>query len=718
MKPHKSKSNKLDPARLKSEIAKFMLKNPGKLYTARQILNKIKLKNSKPAVHEALLRLTEEKLLIGLKEDRFKLADNVKSHHKAPQKEFTGYVDMTKTGAAYIICENLVEDVYVPAKYLNGAMNKDYVKIQLLQITNRRRPEAEVVEVITRSSTQFIGTLKQHGKQFYVDPDGMYNDFTIYIKHEDIQDGIVGDKVVVRILTWPGNKRKSAEGEVVQILGKSGQSDIEMKTILINQGFELEFPDDVLAELKQISDKIQIHDIESRLDMRSVMTITIDPEDAKDFDDALSFRELEDGHVEIGIHIADVSHYVKPGTALDKDAFKRSTSVYLVDRVLPMLPEKLSNELCSLRPKEDKLTFSVIVTMDSSYKIVKTWIGRTIIHSDHRYSYEDAQKVMDAGEGPHADMLLKMNKIAVQYREQRFKDGAIGFESDEIRFRLDEEGVPIEVFIKERKETHLLIEEFMLMANKATAEFMAKRDGNKEVPFIYRIHDLPDMDKLRNFAAYAREMGYHKIKMQTPKEIAHSLNELTKAARTDEQFKLLEPLAIRTMAKAEYSPNNIGHYGLGFEHYSHFTSPIRRYSDVIAHRIIFENLDTITRFKKEELEFQCRHISLQERKAMDAERESTKYKQVEYMERFIGQVFEGRVSGMIDKGLFVELTANKCEGLIPFSNLSEPFYIEENRLKAKGMVSGREIKIGELLSVRVIDTNLERREIEFDLADD
>jgi ribonuclease R len=718
MKSKTNKSGKLEAHRLRSEIARFMIKNPDKSYNARQLQSKLKLKNTKSSIEDALRRLSEEKLIRLTKDEKYQLVQDARIHRKPVNKVFRGYVDMTKSGAAYIICDNLQEDVYVPARFLNGAMNKDYVQIELFQISNRRRPEGEVKQIIQRSSNQFIGSLKMHGKQYYIDPDGIYQDFTIFIDHQHIQKAEIGDKVVVRVLEWPGDKRKNATGEVIDILGKAGQSDIEMKTILINQGFELEFPEAVMQQVEKIRTAITEDDIAERRDMRDVLTITIDPEDAKDFDDALSWRKLPNGKTEIGVHIADVSHYVLPGTPLDRDAFRRSTSVYLVDRVLPMLPEKLSNELCSLRPNEDKLTFSVIFQFGEEGQMEDSWIGRTVIHSDRRFTYEEAQTIIDGTEDSYSNMILELNTIANKLREERFAAGTIGFESEEVRFRLDPDGVPLEVFVKERKAAHMLIEEFMLLANKVTAIFMAGRDESREVPFIYRIHDLPDMDRLRDFANFAKELGFKSMRLQTPEQIATSLNELAKMARQDDRFKMLEPMAIRTMAKAAYSPDNIGHYGLAFSHYTHFTSPIRRYSDVIAHRILFDNLMDIKRYPKEELEFQCRHISLQERKAMDAERESVKYKQVEFIEKFIGKVFDGRISGMIDKGIFVELVDNKCEGLVPFSNMSEPYHIEESRLKARGLVSGTVLKIGDIIAVRVVDTNLEKREIELDMIED
>jgi ribonuclease R len=484
---------------------------------------------------------------------------------------------------------------------------------------------------------------------------------------------------------------------------------------LINTGFNIEFPEDVLAETAKIKDDIA-SEVSKRRDFRDITTFTIDPHDAKDFDDALSYRVLENGNTEVGIHIADVTHYILPDTALDKEAYLRSTSVYLVDRVCPMLPEKLSNELCSLRPNEDKLTFSAVFTFNEKNDIVEKWFGKTIIHSDRRFAYEEAQLILEAGEGDFVDELIKLNQIAYHLRKKRFKNGAINFETEEVKFRLDEHGVPIEVYVKERKDTNLLIEDFMLLANKEVATYMAKKDPAAEIPYIYRIHDVPNMDKLENFALFAREMGV-KMNLDTPKNIAKSFDDLIKKAEKDENLKILMPIAIRTMAKAEYSSYNIGHYGLAFEYYSHFTSPIRRYSDVLAHRILFENLTKIKRFDKERLEDQCKYISKQERKAADAERESIKYKQVEYMKNHVGEEFDGIVSGMLERGIFVEIKGMMAEGMVPFERMSESFEVESSRLRAKGMRTGKIYKMGDSVRVRILKADMEKKQIEMGLAD-
>lgn len=726
----KKKKNKTDgrseAKKLKSTLAKTFIQNPDTMFDAKDLIQKLNVTQNKDSVNFALTKLVEEGLISTAKGEKFKLVSRQKGKDKTSErpsrrtqrgggKVYEGRVDMTKSGAGYMVCDELKEDVYVPARFMHGALNGDTAKFEVMHMSNRRRPEGEVVEVTKRSTENFIGSLYQRGKRYIVIPDGLYNDFEIFIDHEALNNATHGDKVVVKVTTWPGKKRVSAEGRVIEVFGKSGSSDIEMKTILVNQGFDLEFPPEVMEESEAISTDIPESEIMTRRDMRKVTTFTIDPETAKDFDDAISIRRMENGSLEIGIHIADVSYYVKPGTALDKDAFRRSTSVYLVDRVLPMLPEKLSNELCSLRPKEDKLTYSAIFEIDEHNKVKSRWFGRTIIHSDRRFTYEEAQENIDAASGEFADELIILNTMAKALRKERFEKGSIDFDVEEVRFRLDEEGTPIEVYTKERMDTHMLVEEFMLLANREVSEFMTKKE-TPPIPFIYRIHDQPNVDKLKDFALFAAELGF-KMDLSTPTQIARSFNTLTKQSKKNEMLKLLEPLAIRTMAKAEYSADNIGHYGLGFEYYSHFTSPIRRYSDVIAHRILEENLKGHFRMALDELEMKCKHISVQERKAMDAERESVKYKQVEYIEKFVGTEFDGKISGMIDRGIFVELLGNKCEGLIPFDSMSEPFHIEESRLKARGLATGKVLKMGDIIRVVIVSTDLNKRQIEMELVD-
>jgi len=724
-KKNKVKENRLESKKLKSSLARFYIQNPDKAYNAKELIDKIEISNNRDSVSYALNKLVEEGLIGMIKGDKYQLISKSPRHKSSPKeanqaksskKVYEGKVDMTRTGAAFMICEDLAEDVYIPAKYTNGALNGDIAQFEVSQMSNRRRPEGEIVSVSKRATETFIGTFFQKGKRYVVSPDGYLYDFEIFIPHEDIGDAEIKDKVVVKVVSWPHAKKKFAEGKVMEVLGQSGNSDIEMKTILVNQGFELEFPEEVLKELKNISDRIPPSEYKSRLDIRDILTFTIDPDTAKDFDDALSYRKLENGNTEIGVHIADVSFYVLPDTALDKDAFKRSTSVYLVDRVLPMLPEKLSNELCSLRPNEDKLTYSAIFEINDKFQVLKKWFGRTVIHSDKRFTYEEAQERIDNKNGDFFEELIHLNQIAKALRKDRFKKGSIDFDAEEVKFRLDENGTPIDVYVKERIDTNMLIEEFMLLANKEVSEFVSTKE-TPPIPFIYRVHDQPNQDKLRDFAAFAAEVGF-KMDISTPKQIAKSLNTLVVAAKKNETLKLLEPMAIRTMAKAVYSAENIGHYGLGFSHYSHFTSPIRRYSDIIAHRILEANIKGTYRAQVDELESKCIHISNQEKRASDAERESIRYKQVEFIQTFIGQIFEGKINGMIDRGIFIELKDNKCEGMIPFDSLSEPFHIEESRLKARGLASGKILKMGQTIKVKIIKTDLTKRQVELEMVEE
>lgn len=717
-KKHKKSNSdqlkRLTAKQLQTAVLKVFEEQPKKRFNPRQILKRLHVANNKDSVQHALEQLVEQSKLQALEDFKFKLVrGGGPVRHK---KVYEGFVDVTRTGSAYIECEDLEDDVFVAAKNLGSALHGDRVEIMMWWPRGRRRPEGEVIKVLERVTDRFVGTFFLRGERALVVPTREDVSFDIQVDLEDVKGAKEGEKVVVKILDW-GSNRRPVSGVVTAVLGMEG-NDLEMNTILINAGFDLSFPEEVLVESESLPLEISQSEISKRKDFRNVTTFTIDPEDAKDFDDALSVRFLEDESVEVGIHIADVTHYVRPGTALEKEAFKRSTSVYLVDRVIPMLPERLSNNLCSLRPHEDKLTFSAVFHFDRSGKILGEWFGKTMIHSDHRFSYEAAQVVIEEGEGAFFKELKYLNGQAKKIRKKRFQDGAIDFNVEEVRFRLDENGVPVEVFIKDRKDAHMLIEEFMLLANRRVATYIHKKGKGKEIPFVYRIHDYPNAEKVAELARFAEEMGY-KMKVNTPKEIADSFNKLISETEKNPALKLLEPLAIRTMAKAEYSSNNIGHYGLAFEHYTHFTSPIRRFADVLVHRILFENLGADSfRVDKEILEGQCKHISLQERKAMDAERQSIKYKQVEFIKKHIGEVFSGFISGIIDRGFFVELETNKCEGMVPFDSLPEPFEVEEGRLKAIGMRSGRTLKMGDKVSVAIFNADLEKRQIDLRLEEE
>ena len=714
-KKSKMKGNKLTARQLKYEVEKLFKRHPKKRLNPKQVAKKLKVVNNKDSISYAIEQLVEDNKLIHLGDYKYGLRRQPGGY--SPKSFHEGIVDMTRTGAGYIICDDRDEDVYVSARNMNSALNGDRVKIKAWVPRGRQRAEGEVLEVLERAREHFMGTLWLQGQYAVVITD--FESLDIVVHAEDTKHAENGDKVVVKVTKWDSVRYGKPVGMVTSVLGAAGSSDIEMKAILINAGFQLEFPAAVMRESEGLKEEISEAEVAKRRDMREVLTFTIDPDTAKDFDDAISLQYLETGDIEIGVHIADVSHYVKPETALDKEALSRSTSVYLVDRVLPMLPEKLSNELCSLRPHEDKLTFSAVFTFDKDGKILDRWFGKTVTHSDRRFTYGEAQLVLDTGEGDFASELKLINRIAKKLRKKKFKNGAINFETEEVKFRLDEEGSPVDVFVKIRKDAHMLIEDFMLLANREVATFIANKGAEHEIPFVYRVHDEPNPDKVIELARFAQEMDFD-LNISSPKEIAASYNRLNKAAESDPRLRLLGPIAIRTMAKAEYTTDNIGHYGLAFSHYSHFTSPIRRYSDVLAHRILEKNLPEgkFFRVKKENLEEKCQHISKQERRATEAERESIKYKQVEYMEKHVGEIFNGFVSGIIDRGLFVEMEGNRSEGMIAFETMGEPFDIADSRLKVKGIRSGKVYAMGDQLQVKVVSTDLSKRRINLELIEE
>lgn len=713
------KGNKLTAGQLQQEVIKLFRRHPKKRFNPKQVLQHLNVDNNKDSVQHALDSLVESRLLLPLEDYKYKLRPTTAKEpgQSAKTGACEGYIDMTRTGSAYVTCDKFDDDVHVAARYMNGALHGDRVRLNVWKPRGRQRPEGEVMEVLERASTHFVGTIWLHHRYAIVAPE-MKVPLDIYVDLTNTKDAKDGDKVVVKITKYDTGRFTNLEGVVTAVLGEAGTHDIEMQAILINNGFDLEFAEAAMEEAAAISEEMDPTEIARRRDMREVTTFTIDPFNAKDFDDALSIRYLEDGLCEVGVHIADVTHYLQDGGPLDKDALRRSTSVYLVDRVLPMLPEKLSNELCSLRPNEDKFTFSAVFTFDKSNKIVQRWFGKTVIHSDRRFTYEEVQEIMDTSQGDFVQEIKQLDKIATKLRKERFKKGAINFDTPEVQFRLSPDGTPIEAFVKERKEAHLLIEDFMLLANKEVALFIHEKGKDREIPFVYRIHDEPNPEKLEEFALFAQEFGFQ-MDISTPAAISRSLNRLVEAAQMEPALKLLEQPAIRTMSKAAYSTQNIGHYGLAFPYYAHFTSPIRRYSDVLAHRILERNLgeSAFYRVKKDKLEDQCKHISMQERKAMEAERESVKYKQTEYMEKHINKEFDGIISGIADRGIFVTLTETLAEGMVSFDSLGEPFRALNSKLRVKGAHSGRQLKTGDAVRVRIIRTDLSRRIIDMELVE-
>ena len=629
-----------------------------------------------------------------------------------------GTLDVTRSGMGYVIPKNTTDkthDVLVRPSDFNRALNGDSVRVKVTKespVSGKR--EGKIVEVTERKQTTFIGTLQLSDRFAFFVPEGDKPLPDFYIPKDKINGATNGDKVVVGFTSWESGDKKPS-GEVLSLLTAENENDMAMKSLLSENGFPLEFDKEVIKESKALSQSIGKTEIAKRKDFRDTLTFTIDPVDAKDFDDAISIKRLNDGWLEIGVHIADVSHYVQPETALDKEAYKRATSVYLPDRVNPMLPESISNVLCSLRPNEEKLTFSAVFTMNEKGKIKDTWLGKTVIHSDHRFTYEDVQDIIeDKSEGPYKEEIFLLNELAQHLRKKRFEKGAINFSSQEVRFKLDEKGKPIGIVVKESKESHQLIEELMLLANKGVAEYVSEIKINKKpVPFPYRVHDQPDEEKLAPFIQFAKKFGY-KFNTSSPEKIAESFNLMLEKVQGKPEQHVLEQLGIRTMAKAVYTPENIGHYGLGFENYCHFTSPIRRYPDILVHRILESCLETHPVTDKQMPE-KCKHCSERERAAMDCERAANKYKQVEYMRQFLGDDFEGIITGVALFGFWVETIEQKCEGLVSIQSLSDydEFRLVESDYSLVGMRSGQRFRMGDKVRVQVVAANMEKRQLDY-----
>ncbi|MCG9879825.1 MAG: ribonuclease R, partial [Bacteroidia bacterium] len=584
-----------------------------------------------------------------------------------------GRVDITQQGSAYVTPEDGNEDIFIGANFKNTALNGDKVKVSLFAHEINGKPSGEITEVLERAKTQFVGTVQVHYNYAFLIPDDKKMHINIFIPKEKIGSAKQGDKAIAKITEWTVEE-ENPFGEIVEVLGRPGDHETEMNAIVIEYGFANRFPEEVEKEADKISLKIPAAEVKKRKDFRDTLTFTIDPEDAKDFDDALSFKPLPNGHYEIGIHIADVSHYIPENSKLDEEALRRATSVYLVDRTIPMLPEKLSNGVCSLRPNEDKLTFSVVVEMNNKAEVLDTWFGKTIIHSRRRFTYEEAQERLETKQGDLAEELNILNELAKILKEKRFKKGAISFETQEVKFKLDENFKPVDLYVKIRKDAHKLIEEFMLLANRKVAEYASGLGkGDKKKTFVYRIHEEPNEDKIRMFNIFAARWG-HKILTQSQKSISQSFNHLLEEVEGKPEQNLIQSQAIRTMSKAYYGCKKSLHYGLAFEHYTHFTSPIRRYPDLMVHRLLFQYLHEGQSANEAHYEAMCKQSSQMEVKAADAERASVKYKQVEYIKEFIGEEFDGIISGVTEWGIYVEISVYRAEGLLRLATMCDDYY--------------------------------------------
>lgn len=704
-------------------ILDILRKDPEKTFNYKQIAAKLNVDDpsNRNKIIRTLAQLAAKKKIEEVERGKFRITESM--------DYYQGILDMTAKGSGYVVVEELEEDVYIPSNNLNKAFNGDEVEIYIYKRRRNKKSEGEITKVLKRKKTQFVGVLQlKENFGFVAIPDAkMYTD--IFVHKEKIGEAQNGDKVVVEMEEWP-EKADSPYGRIVQVLGKPGDHNTEIHSILAQYGLPHEFPTEVEEFAGKIDTSIREEEIKKRRDMRDVLTFTIDPKDAKDFDDALSFRQLENGNLEVGIHIADVSHYVKPGTILDEEAYNRATSVYLVDRVVPMLPEVLSNEACSLRPNEEKYTFSAVFEMNKKAEVVDQWFGRTVTFSDARFAYEEAQYIIEStaseipaeisltGKSYHAkdsvvSAILEMDKLAKIMRKKRMKQGAISFDKVEVKFDLNENNEPSGVFFKVSKDANKLIEEFMLLANKKVAEFIGKQKPKKT--FVYRCHDEPNDEKLAALKSLVSKFG-HKLNLKDKKSVSKSLNKLLEDVQGSKEQNLVDTLAIRTMSKAYYGVENIGHYGLAFTHYSHFTSPIRRYPDVMVHRLLQHYLDNNPSAKEEEYEEKCQHSSEMESLATNAERDSIKFMQIKYMQEHNEEEFLGVISGVTEWGIYIEIIANKCEGMVRLRDIKEDhFDLDEENYAIVGRKTKKVYQLGDEVYVSVKNADLVKRHLDFNL---
>ena len=729
---------------LAKQILKIFANNPFDAYNHKQISSRIGAgsKAERQEVIRTIQELAEQKHLVeDSHKGKYKINPKSINDDLMPQNYVTGTIDMKQGGKAYVIPEEEGrEDIQIAPNNTHHALHGDTVKVLMFPQRKMHKPEGQVVEIIRRAKTRFVGVIQKQERFAFMVSDSRTMPVDIFIHIDDLGGAENGEKVLVEMTDWP-ERMNNPVGKVIKRLGKPGDNNVEMQSILAEYDFPLEFPKEVEEEAKKIR-KPTKKEIASRRDFRDITTFTIDPADAKDFDDALSFRELENGHVEVGVHIADVSYYVKPGSAIDREAYERGTSVYLVDRTIPMLPEKLCNEVCSLRQDEEKLCFSVVMEMDNKGKVYDSWMGKSVIKSDRRMAYEEAQEIIENGElkiensaDAVAVAILKLHGIAEKLRAARYKSGAINFETQEVKFQLDENAKPIGVYIKESKEANWLIEEFMLLANRTVAEYVGKTSRHQDIKtssskgskarrlevsktFVYRVHDEPNPEKLNTFVEFVAKLGFS-MKTSSRKALAESYNRLFENIAGRGEEHMVDTIAIRTMSKAYYSTENIGHYGLAFPYYTHFTSPIRRYPDLMVHRLLERYLQGGKSVNADEYEDYCRHCSVMEKKAADAERTSVKYKQAEFLADKLGQVFPALISGVSKWGIYAEIEGNKCEGMIPIGSLKDDYYmLDEDNYQVIGRRHGRTYKLGYPVHIRVRKVDLLKKQIDFDLVEE